>query len=187
MDQIASKLLTAQKSGRKSRSPPNAIKLQNRHSRGKEEKKLQNVERRHFLYTQIFSYWYMRKTSAQCDLEKHYFYKGSTLSDWDRAQQTRAQFRGLAFYKQSSCPMRWAICDSWPLLLLPHVSSEMPIFLVRNSVGPELALRWTPNRPFFSKNTVPQTTVRPIYIYTYLYTHIHMCVYTHAEKHKLLI
>ena len=72
----------------------------------------------------------MRKPlHAQCDLKKHDFYKGSTPSDWDRAQPTRAEIQVCVSTKLSSWPMGCAICDFWPFLLLPHLSSEMPMFI----------------------------------------------------------
>ena len=90
-------------------------------------------------YTQTHKYssnWYMHYTAAQCDLKKHYFYKGSTPSDWNRAQLSRPEIQVCVSTKLSSWPMGWAICDFLPFFLLPHFSSEMPIFTVRNTRGP---------------------------------------------------
>ena len=96
--------------------------------------------------------------------KKPYFYKGNTLSKRLRGQVPRAQIQVCVSTKQSSWPRGGAICDFWPFLLLPHFSSEMPIFIVRKGAVPEPAFRWTPNRPVFWRNAVPLATVRHAYI-----------------------
>ena len=50
--------------------------------------------------------------------------------------------------------------------LLPHIFSEMPIFIVRKGAVPEPAFRWTPNRPVFEETRSPW---QPSGIYIYLY------------------
>ena len=78
----------------------------------------------------------MHYTAAQCDLKKHYFIKGSTPLDWNRAQLSRPEIQVCVSTKLSSWPMGWAICAFLPSFVLPHFSSEMPIFTVRNTRGP---------------------------------------------------
>ena len=127
---------------------------------------MQNAERRHFRYTQIFSNWYICKTPGTMWHKKSYFYKDNTLSNWDRAQL------GLCFTKQSSCRIGCAICDFWPILLLPHVFLWNAYFYSVKHV-------WAPNRllggprtgPFFWKSVVP-TSGRPAYIHIYIYIYM---------------
>ena len=78
----------------------------------------------------------MHYTAAQCDLKKHYFYKGSTPSDWNRAQLSRPDTSGVCFHKTEL--LAHGVGNLWffAFFLLPHFSSEMPIFTVRNTRGP---------------------------------------------------
>ena len=116
----------------------------------------------------------MHYTAAQCDLKKHNFYKGSTPSDWNRAQLSRPEIQVCVSTKLSSWPMGWAICDFWPFLLLPHFSSEMPIFTVRNTHGPPNRLLGGPRTgPFFEKTWSPN---RPSSTYIYIYNHEIVCL-----------
>ena len=57
----------------------------------------------------------------------------------------------------SSWPMGWAICDFWPFLLLPHFSSEMPMFVVRTTRGPRTGSQVDPEPARFLAKHGPQT------------------------------
>ena len=101
-------------------------------------------------------------------LKKPYFYKGNTLSKRFRGQVPRAQIQVCVSTKQSSWLRGGGNLWLLAFLLLPHFSSEMPIFIVRKGAVPEPAFRWTPNHPVFWRNAVPLAPVRHIYIYIYL-------------------
>ena len=70
--------------------------------------------------------------------------------------------------KLSSWLGEGSICDFWPFLLLPHFSSEMPIFIVRKGAVPEPPFRVDPEPPRFLKKRGPPGT-RPAYIYIYMH------------------
>ena len=129
--------------------PKTLLNYKNRHSRRSKHKILQNTERRQFFTHKYFQIGTCEQPLHTVNLKKTYFYKGNTLSKRLRDQVPRAQIQVCASTKQSSWPGGEAICDFWPCLLLPHFSSEMPIFIVRKGAVPEPAFRWTPNRPVF--------------------------------------
>ena len=118
------------------------------------------------LFTHKYSAnWYMHYTAGQCDPKKHYFHKGNTPSDWNRARLSRAEIQVCVSTKLSSWPMGWAICD-FLFFFGCRVFPLKCLFLqCETRVDPEPALRWTPNRHVFWKNAVPKPTVRHIYIY----------------------
>ena len=90
------------------------------------------------------------------------------------AKCPRAQNSGVCFYKTELLAPGGQFVILGLFCCCQHFSSEMPIFIVRNSkvAVPEPAFMWTANRPVFWRNAVPLATVRHIYIYiyTYIYT-----------------
>ena len=115
------------KSGRKLCTAKNAIELQKQAFQKMRTQDFAKCRKKaFFIHTNIFYIGTCAIPLAQCDLKKTYFYKGSTQSNWDRAQLARAQIQVCVFTNQNSCPMGCAIYDFWPILLLPRFSSEMP-------------------------------------------------------------
>ena len=121
---------------------------------------MQNAERRHFLTHKYFQIGTSKQPVHNVSLKKPYFYKGNTLSKRFRGQVPRAQIQVCVSAKLSS----WlgggggAICDFWPFLLLPHFSSEMPIFIVRKGAVPEPPFTVDPEPPRFLKKRGPPGT-----------------------------
>ena len=121
-------------------------------------------------YTHKYSSnWYTHYTAAQCDLKKHYFYKGSTPSDWNRAQLSRPEIQVCVCVsiKLSSWPMGWAICDFLPFF-------SVATFFLWNAYFYSAKHAWAPNRllggprtaTIFEKTWSPN---RPSGIYIYIY------------------
>ena len=101
-----------QQSGRKSRTGQTAIKLQKQAFQKIKTPEFSKMQKEGILYKhKYFQIGTSARPLAQCDLKKPYFYKGNTLSDWDRAQLARAKIQVCVFTKHSSCPMGCAICD----------------------------------------------------------------------------
>ena len=110
----------------------------------------------------------MHYTAAQCDLKKHFFIRAAP-------RQT-----GIAL----SCPVQKLRCvfpQNWALgpwggqfvifclFCCCHiVPLKCLVLQCETCVGPEPALRWTPNRPVFWKKRGPQTAP-PAHIYIYIY------------------
>ena len=151
--------------------PPNAFRLQKQAFQKIKTQNFTKCTKKAFFTHKYSSNWYMHYTAAQCDLKKHYFYKGSTPSDWNRAQLSRPEIQVCVSTKLSSWPMGWAICDFLPFCCC-HIFPLKCLFLqCETRVGPEPALRWTPNRHVFWKKRGPQTARPEIYIYIYIYIH----------------
>ena len=166
-----SKLLTGQKSGQKSRTAQNAIKLQ---KQAVQKIKTQNFakcrKKEFFLTHKYFQIGTCEQPLHNVSLKKTYFIRATPCQRGFAAKRPVHKFRCVCVYtKQSSWLREGAICDFWPFLLLPHFSSEMPIFIVRKVAVPEPPFRWTPNRPAFWRNAVPLAPVRHIYIYIYFF------------------
>ena len=165
-----SKLLTGQKSGRKSRTAQNAIKLQKQAFQKIKTQNFAKCRKKAFFTQKYFQIGTCEQPLHNVSLKKPCFYKGNTLSKRFPGQVPRAQIQVCVSTKQSSWLRGGAICDFWwPFLLLPHFSSEMPIFIVRKGAVPEPAFRWTPNRAVFWRNAVPLAPVRHIYIYIFVF------------------
>ena len=137
---------------------------------------MQNAERRHFFNNKYFQIGASKQPVHNVSLKKPYFYKGNTLSKRFRGQVPRAQIQVCVSAKLSSWLGEGAICDFWPFLLLPHFSSEMPIFIVRKGAVPEPPFRVDPEPPRFLKKRGPPGS-RPAYIYMYAY--IYIWIYTY--------
>ena len=117
--------------------PPNAFTLQKQAFQKIKPQNFTKCTKKAFFFTRKYSSnWYMHYTAGQCDPKKHYFHKGNTPSDWNRARLSRAEIQVCVSTKLSSWLMGWAIRDFLPFCWLPHFSSEMPIFTVRNTRGP---------------------------------------------------
>ena len=75
----------------------------------------------------------------------------------------RAQIQVCVSAKLSSWLGGGAVCEFWPFLLLPHFSSEMPIFIVRKGAVPEPPFTVDPEPPRFLKKRCPPGT-RPAHM-----------------------
>ena len=117
---------------------------------------LQNAEKRHFFGHSNFSNWYMRRIPAQHDLKKTDLYRQHPVKLGSRSTSP-CPIQGF-FTKQSSCLIRWAICEFWPILLLPHFPLKCIFLIVWNTWGPGNRLRWAPNWGVFLKKYRPSGT-----------------------------
>ena len=173
--QIFLNLLPDQKSGRKSSTGQNTIKLQKQALQKIRTQILQNAEGRHFLHTHtnknIFKLLHAKNPCTMWTSKNAIFVRATPCQ------------RGFA----PNCPCtNWGVCvcvflqnralGPWGgqfvilgLSCCCHIFSfEMPIFIVRKCVVPEPAFRWTPNRPVFLKKRGPRKH-RPAYMHVYIH------------------
>ena len=129
-------------------------------------------------YTQIFFKLVFALYRWTMWPKKHYFYKGSTPSDWNRSRLSRAEIQVCVSTKLSSWPMGWAICDFLPFF-------SVAAFFLWNAYFYSAKHAWTPNRLLggprtatFLKNAVPKPTVRHIYIYIYIYVCVWVIIWS---------
>ena len=115
-----------------------------------------------FTHTHKYSSnWYLHYTAGQCDPKKHYFYKGSTPSDWNRSRLSRAEIQVCVSTKLRSWPMGWAICDFLPFFCCRIFPLKCLFFRVRDTRG----LGGPRTATFFWKTRSPN---RPSGIYIYI-------------------
>ena len=148
------KLLTAQKSGRKSRATQNAIKLQ---KQAFQKIRTQNFakcrKKASFKHTNIFKLVHVHNPCTMWPPQNPIFIRATPCRSGFAPNCPVHKFRFVFLQNRALEPGQFV--TFWPFLLLPHLSSEMPIFIVWNTCGPRTGFMVDPEPARFWEKRGP--------------------------------